>query len=116
MYLFHSHISFSFFHTPVSPSKESEIIVQALRLNTLSKLTFADCRHFDQLVRDIFPDIEFKDLSQEELVKALEQSAQEMHLEIIRSQVSHMTINTVHVLLFLSLLFLSLSLSRLVKH
>lgn len=102
MYLFHSHISFPFFHTPVSPSKESEIIVQALRLNTLSKLTFADCRHFDQLVRDIFPDVEFKDLSQEELVKALEQSAQEMHLEIIRSQVSHMTINTVHVLLFLS--------------
>ena len=35
-------------------------------------------------------------------MKALEQSAQEMHLEIIRSQVSHMTINTVHVLLFLS--------------
>ena len=71
----------------VSPSKESEIIVQALRLNTLSKLTFADGRYFDQLVHDVFPDVEFKDLAQKELVGALEQSAQEMHLETIESQV-----------------------------
>ena len=64
-----------------------EIVVQALRLNTLSKLTFSDSKRFDQLVRDVFPDVEFKDVEQEKLIEALKLSAQDMHLEIIGSQV-----------------------------
>lgn len=67
------------------------MIVQALRLNTLSKLTFADSKRFDQLVHDVFPDVEFKELVQDELVTALKQSAQDMHLELIQSQVRYLT-------------------------
>ena len=77
-----------FFISPVSLSKETEIVVQALRLNTLSKLTFADSKRFDSLIRDVFPGVQFKGVEQEQLVEALKQSAQEMHLEIINSQVS----------------------------
>ena len=35
----------------IGQERESEIVVQALRLNTLSKLTFADCIRFDGLIR-----------------------------------------------------------------
>ncbi|CAJ0566765.1 unnamed protein product, partial [Mesorhabditis spiculigera] len=35
-------------------SNEASIVVQALLLNTLSKLTFADSRRFDALIQDIF--------------------------------------------------------------
>ena len=77
-----------FFISTVSSSKETEIVVQALRLNTLSKLTFADSKRFDSLIRDVFPGVQFKGVEQEQLTEALKQSAQEMHLEIINSQVS----------------------------
>jgi dynein heavy chain 2 len=71
----------------VSASKETELVVQALRLNTLSKLTFLDCKRFDQLVHDVFPSVEFKDIQQEQLIEALKTAAQDMNLEIIDSQI-----------------------------
>ena len=36
------------------------MVVQALRVNTLSKLTFADSKRFDALVRDVFPNVPFE--------------------------------------------------------
>lgn len=39
---------------------EYTIVVQALRLNTLSKLTFYDSQRFDALVKDVFPDVKFQ--------------------------------------------------------
>ena len=53
---------------------ESDIVVQALRLNTLSKLTYGDSIRFDTLVKDVFPDIEFKNEGYEELKTALRNS------------------------------------------
>lgn len=44
----------------VTPALEQELCVQALRVNTLSKLTFADSKQFDSLLRDVFPGVEFK--------------------------------------------------------
>lgn len=41
---------------------EIEIVVSALRLNTSSKLTFDDSSRFDDLIRDVFPGINFKGL------------------------------------------------------
>ena len=35
----------------IGQEREYEIVVQALRLNTLSKLTFADCNRFDGLIK-----------------------------------------------------------------
>ena len=72
----------------MSPVKEIELLVQALRLNTLSKLTFADSKRFDALIRDVFPGVEFKNVEQDRLVEALKQATQEMNLEIVGSQVT----------------------------
>ncbi|NXK72907.1 DYHC2 protein, partial [Amazona guildingii] len=66
---------------------ESHMVVQALRLNTMSKLTFADCSRFDALVKDVFPGIEFKDVEYAELTIALQQVFEEANLEIISTQI-----------------------------
>lgn len=63
-------------------------MVQALRLNTMSKLTFADCARFDALVKDVFPGIDFKDVEYVKLTTALKQVFEEAHLEIINTQVN----------------------------
>lgn len=64
------------------------MVVQALRLNTMSKLTFADCARFDALVKDVFPGIDLKDVEYAELTTALQQVFEEANLEIISTQVS----------------------------
>ncbi|XP_078258653.1 cytoplasmic dynein 2 heavy chain 1 isoform X2 [Rhinoraja longicauda] len=66
---------------------ESHIVVQALRLNTMSKLTFADCTRFDALVKDIFPGVTFKDVEYIELTAALHEAFEEAYLEIIPNQI-----------------------------
>ena len=75
------------FFVLVSHVKEIELLVQALRLNTLSKLTFADSKRFDALIRDVFTGVEFKNVEQETLVEALKHATQEMNLETVNSQV-----------------------------
>ncbi|KAL1260293.1 hypothetical protein QQF64_008120, partial [Cirrhinus molitorella] len=69
-----------------NPLKESGLVVQALRLNTMSKLTFADSSRFDALVRDVFPGVDFKDVEYETLKSALLAVYEEARLEIISSQ------------------------------
>ena len=46
----------------VGADQEAGLAVQALRLNTLSKFTFADCKGFNSLVADIFVVVAFKDV------------------------------------------------------
>uniref|UniRef100_W5MJK1 Cytoplasmic dynein 2 heavy chain 1 n=1 Tax=Lepisosteus oculatus TaxID=7918 RepID=W5MJK1_LEPOC len=67
--------------------KESHIVVQALRLNTMSKLTFADSSRFDALVRDVFPGVDFTDVEYEKLTAALQAVFEEAKLEIIPNQI-----------------------------
>ncbi|CAK8696967.1 unnamed protein product [Clavelina lepadiformis] len=64
----------------IKSADEYRIVVQALRVNTLSKLTFADSQRFDALVRDIFPNVPFKDLEQENLIEAIKATCDELHL------------------------------------
>ncbi|KAA8593993.1 hypothetical protein FQN60_004827, partial [Etheostoma spectabile] len=66
--------------------QESSLVVQALRLNTMSKLTFSDCSRFDALVRDVFSGVNFTDMEDQILMHALEQVYQEAQLELIPSQ------------------------------
>lgn len=42
---------------------ECELLIKAIRINTLSKLTFTDMRKFKFLLQDIFPGIDSKDIS-----------------------------------------------------
>ena len=67
--------------------QESSLVVQALRLNTMSKLTFADSSRFDALVRDVFSGVNFTDVEDQIFMQALEQVYKEARLELIPSQV-----------------------------
>lgn len=67
---------------------EAKLVVQALRINTLSKLTFSDSISFDALVKDIFPSVEFKDIEYETLAEAIREVCKESNLVIIEPQVS----------------------------
>lgn len=70
-------------------------MVQALRLNTMSKLTFADSSRFDALVKDVFPGVHFTDVDDQILMHALEEVYKEARLELIPSQVCvHVKIST----------------------
>jgi dynein heavy chain 2 len=74
---------------------EKELVVQALRLNTLSKLTFADCARFDSLVRDVFPGVQFTSSGYEELTAALKESFSDLGLLFNENQVKDIQPNTV---------------------
>ena len=78
--------------TTVDPSVECRLVVQALRLNTLSKLTFADSKRFDALVKDVFLGVPFKDVEYMDLENALREACQESNLVVIESQVRMMCV------------------------
>ena len=61
--------------------------MQALRINTLSKLTYTDSERFDALLQDVFPGVEFRDIEYETLRNALKEVCAESHLGVIDSQV-----------------------------
>lgn len=66
---------------------EAKLVVQALRINTLSKLTFSDCARFNALMKDVFPGIEFKDIEYEELAEAIRSVCKEANLRVNEIQV-----------------------------
>ncbi|KAF3823514.1 hypothetical protein GH733_006982 [Mirounga leonina] len=59
---------------------ESQIVVQALRLNTMSKFTFADCSRFDALIKDVFPGIDLREVEYGELSSALQRIKKALEL------------------------------------
>jgi dynein heavy chain 2, cytosolic len=70
--------------------QELIIVVQALRINTLSKLTFADVRTFNGLVSDVFPGMNVEDVPYDELegaIKATLDDRKLMHMEVQRSKI-----------------------------
>ena len=71
----------------VSSEVEVRVVVQVLRLNTLSKLTFADRQRFDALVRDVFTGVEFRDVEYGALEAALREASKQNNLVIIDRQV-----------------------------
>jgi len=65
----------------VSEALESRFVIQALRVNTLSKLTFADSQRFASLISDVFPGIECDDVREEELEAAVRACLADQKLE-----------------------------------
>jgi dynein heavy chain 2 len=57
------------------PGTESEILIKAMRVNTLSKLTFSDTLKFLALIGDVFPGVNSSDITGGEL----EQAIREVH-------------------------------------
>ncbi|KAJ3197037.1 Cytoplasmic dynein 2 heavy chain 1 [Irineochytrium annulatum] len=70
----------------VNTKREAVIIVKALRVNTLSKLTFSDGQRFNSLMKDIFPDVVTEDISYPDLSAAIADICKELNLERTDSQ------------------------------
>uniref|UniRef100_F1KZ90 Cytoplasmic dynein 2 heavy chain 1 n=1 Tax=Ascaris suum TaxID=6253 RepID=F1KZ90_ASCSU len=61
---------------------ERQIVVEALLLNTLSKLTFADSSRFNVLVDDVFTDVKKGTAQFDDLIEALKRVSDEMKITI----------------------------------
>ncbi|CAK4090165.1 unnamed protein product [Aphanomyces euteiches] len=57
--------------TRLTAAQETEILIKAVRINTLSKLTFGDSQRFLALIGDVFPGIESADISGGDLEAAI---------------------------------------------
>ncbi|KAI9102585.1 dynein heavy chain and region D6 of dynein motor-domain-containing protein [Phlyctochytrium arcticum] len=66
--------------------REAAVMVKALRVNTLSKLTFADSQRFEGLMNDVFPNIPLEEVSYQALEQAVRDTYAEMNLVYIESQ------------------------------
>ena len=75
------------FTEKIDAKLEAKLVVQALRINTLSKLTFADSKRFDALVHDVFPGVEFKDIEYESLAEAIREVCKETNLHVNEAQI-----------------------------
>eukprot|EP00048_Salpingoeca_helianthica_P012919 m.191176 g.191176 ORF g.191176 m.191176 type:complete len:3938 (+) comp15437_c5_seq50:82-11895(+) len=71
----------------VPPTVEAELIVQAVRVNTLSKLTYSDALRFDALVKDIFPGTQLADIEYPALTQALRDAYTHLGLQYSEKQV-----------------------------
>ena len=68
----------------LNASEESLLLIKAIRINTLSKLTYADIRKFMSLLIDIFPGIEVgQDIEYEVMTKAIKEVLGELKLDVI---------------------------------
>jgi dynein heavy chain 2, cytosolic len=57
----------------VSPESEKQLLIKAIRVNTLSKLTFEDGQRFVKLLGDIFPGVPSEDIAHAELEAAIKE-------------------------------------------
>ncbi|KAJ3116477.1 Cytoplasmic dynein 2 heavy chain 1 [Phlyctochytrium bullatum] len=71
----------------VDLKREATIVVKALRVNTLSKLTYVDSLRFNGLMKDVFPNVNAEDIVYEELRTAILEVLKELHLEVSEAQV-----------------------------
>lgn len=68
-------------------TQEMQLVVEALRVNTLSKLTYVDSERFDNLIKDVFAGVAFQSTGNLELVAALEESCTELGFQVNDRQV-----------------------------
>ncbi|KAI9364365.1 dynein heavy chain and region D6 of dynein motor-domain-containing protein [Zopfochytrium polystomum] len=66
---------------PVSEKREMSIVVKALCVNTLSKLTFADSKRFNAIIADLFPKAEIENIKYDDLATAVVNAFAELNLE-----------------------------------
>lgn len=72
----------------ISEQKESELLIKAIRVNTMSKLTFGDAKKFESLMANIFMGIKVDDVKYEELTKSIKETLGEMNLAYVDRQVN----------------------------
>lgn len=62
-------------------------MASAIKINTLSKLTFSDGKKFEDLLKDIFPEATDEQSADDSMVKALEESCKDLGLKLNQRQV-----------------------------
>eukprot|EP00736_Rhodelphis_marinus_P001173 Rmarinus@m.17616 len=67
--------------------KEAEILIQSLRVNTLSKLTYSDAHNFESIIVDVFPKVRMTDVSYDEVEAAVRDVLKSKNLEVVTPQV-----------------------------
>ncbi|CAM9780353.1 unnamed protein product [Hapterophycus canaliculatus] len=74
---------------PIDVSEERKLLIKAVRVNTLSKLTYSDTRQFLALIGDVFPGAESSDIAGGELEEAIRNvmTAKPFLLEVNDAQV-----------------------------
>lgn len=72
----------------VSDAVESEILIKAVRINTISKLTFNDMLKFNVLVEDVFPGTSIKDIIYETVSSAIKTVFEEENFQILPNQLN----------------------------
>ena len=72
----------------VDQKKESELLIKAIRVNTMSKLTFADTLKFEALMSNIFMGVAIEDVKYEDLTTAITEVLTELNLSFVERQVA----------------------------
>ena len=70
----------------LSEEREATLLIKAIRINTLPKLTYSDLKKFVPLVSDIFSGVSVEDITYEELEQAIKETMEELKLEYSESQ------------------------------
>ena len=66
---------------------EALILIKAIRVNTMSKLTYNDSIKYEALQADMFPGINSADIEYEQLTQAVRQTIEEQKLQHVDTQV-----------------------------
>lgn len=69
-------------------TKEAGIVIQVLRMDTLSKLTFSDSTKFDSIIKDVFKNVKLELIQNDLMIKSVEKSFEELGLIKNERQVS----------------------------
>ena len=67
-------------------TQEAVLLIKAIRINTLSKLTYQDMTKFLALLNDVFPGVQSIDISYDELTKSIIEVLKELKLDFIEQQ------------------------------
>ena len=71
-----------------TPEEEAELLIKAIRVNTLSKLTFNDLKNFILLIGDVFPGISVMDIVYQKLTEAIQVVFEEEKLSLSDTQLN----------------------------
>ena len=72
----------------MTPNQEAEILIKAIRINTMSKLTFIDSKKFTALMTDLLPGIKVEDIKYDLMTKAIKEALKEKGLEVVPAQIA----------------------------
>ena len=75
---------------PPNNVEEAILLIKAVKINTMSKLTFADAQRFQDLCVDLFPGVTVKDMEYAELEIHIREAMEEMQLKDIDTQIAKM--------------------------